>query len=105
MYVRRGERFSFDATLSKTPEAEIENLYNVGYDHPSNEDYLRYLLPEFKKIVTGPASEMKEWLERFLKECGNIAEKRELQALLTKSASSQVGGAGGTYQLLRRLIV
>jgi hypothetical protein len=88
VYVRHGGSFSFDAGRSKTPEADIENLYNIGDDHPSNEDYLRYLLVDLKKIATGPAGEQKDWLKRFLMECGDTAEKRELQALLTKSPSN-----------------
>ncbi len=82
-YIRRGDEFVFDAGRSKTPEADIENIYNFGDDLPSNEDYLRYLLPQLKEIATGPQDELKDWLKRFLDECENTAEKRELQALLT----------------------
>jgi hypothetical protein len=87
VYVRHGGSFSFDAARSKTAEADIENLYNIGDDHPSNEEYLRYLLVDLRKIATGPKSELKDWLERFLKVCGDTVEKRELQALLTKTPS------------------
>jgi hypothetical protein len=43
---------------------------------------LRYLLAELKKIAAGPESELKNWLKRFLTECENTVEKREIQALL-----------------------
>lgn len=85
VHVRRGEKFVFDASRSKTPEADIDNIYDIDIDHPSNEDYLRYLLPELKKIAAGPPSELKDWLKRFLETCGNTAEKREIQALLTEA--------------------
>jgi hypothetical protein len=83
VYVRRGDDFVYDATRSETPKADIDNIYNLEDDRPSNEDYLRYLLPELKKIAAGPQSETKDWLKRFLKECENTVEKREIQALLT----------------------
>jgi hypothetical protein len=82
-YIRRGEKFVFDASHSKTSEADIDNIYNFGDDLPSNEDYLRYLLPQLKEIAAGPQSELKDWLKRFLKECADTSEKREIQALLT----------------------
>jgi hypothetical protein len=84
VYVRRGQEFVFDPSLSGSKESDIENLYNIGMDGPSNDDYLRYLLPELKKIAAGPRSEKKDWLERFLKECHNTAEKRQIQAVLAK---------------------
>lgn len=84
-YIRRGEKFVFDASRSKTPEADIDNIYNFGDDLPSNEDYLRYLLPQLKEIAAGPQSETRDWLKRFLEECDNTAEKREIQALLTEA--------------------
>ena len=83
VYVRRGENFVFDADRSKISKADIDNIYGLEDDHPSNEDYLRYLLPELKKIAAGPENETKDWLKRFLKECENTVEKREIQALLT----------------------
>jgi hypothetical protein len=85
VYIRRGEDFVFDASRSKTPEADIDNIYGLEDDRPSNEDYLRYLLPELKKIAAGPQNELKDWLKRFLEVCDDTAEKREIQALLTAS--------------------
>ena len=85
VFIRRGENFVFDASRSKTPKADIDNIYGLEDDHPSNEDYLRYLLPELKKIAAGPPSELKDWLKRFLETCGNTAEKREIQAAIDRS--------------------
>ena len=82
-YIRRGDEFVYDASRSKTPEADIDNIYNLEDDRPSNEDYLRYLLPKLMEIAAGPQSELKDWLKRFLKESDNTVEKREIQALLT----------------------
>ena len=82
-YIRRGEEFVYDPSRSKTPEADIDNIYSLEDDRPSNEDYLRYLLPELKKTAAGPQNELKDWLRRFLETCENTAEKREIQALFT----------------------
>ena len=83
IYIRRGDEFVFDASRSKTAEADIENIYGFEEDHPSNEDYLRYLLPELKKIAAGPESDSKDWLRRFLEVCENTVEKRDIQKTLT----------------------
>lgn len=64
--------------------AKSTNLHDIDDNHPSNEDYPRYLLPELKKIAARPDGEMKHWLKRFLGNCGNTAERRELQGLVTK---------------------
>jgi hypothetical protein len=84
VYTRRGDRFVFDAALSKTPKAEIDKLYRFDTEQrPSNEDRLRYTLPELKKIAAGADAGHKAWLKEFLAECGNTPEKREIQALLS----------------------
>jgi len=76
-------KFTFDAPRSKPSKADIDKLYDPDIDHPSNEDYLRYVFPQFKEMATGPDGERKDWLKRFLDQCDNTAEKRALQALLT----------------------
>jgi len=86
VYTRRGDEFVFDAGRSKISKADIDNIYGLEDDHPSNEDYLRYLLPELKKIAAGPENETKDWLKRFLEECDNTVEKREIQAVLPAAA-------------------
>lgn len=83
VYIRRGTVFQLDATRSKTPQSDIDNLYEMDSDGPSNEDYLRYLLADFRKIATGPDGKLKDWLKRFLGECENTVERRELQALVS----------------------
>jgi hypothetical protein len=81
MYTRRGTRFVFDAR-SKSAKADIENLYDIDMGHPSNNDYLRYLLPKLQEIAAGPENDRKAWLKRFLKECCNTRERRALEAAL-----------------------
>jgi hypothetical protein len=89
VYVRRGEGFVFDATRSKTPRADIDNLYDINFDQPSREDYLRYLLPDLKKIAAGRAGDLKDWLTRFLATCENTREERELELLLHRGPTKQ----------------
>ena len=85
VYTRRGGGFVFDAALSKTPKAEIDKLCGFNTEQrPSNEDLLRYTLPELKKVAAGANGERKDWLKGFLAQCGNTPEKREIQAVLSR---------------------
>lgn len=87
VYIRRGLTFSLDTTRTKTSQSNIDKFYRIDVDGPSNEDYLRYLLPELKNIATGPDNEQKEWLKRLLEKCDNTIEKRELEVVLKKARS------------------
>ncbi len=90
VYTRRGGRFVFDAALSKTSEVEINKLYNFYPEQgPSNEDFLRYLLPQLKKVASGANADRKAWLKGFLANCKDTPEKREVQDLLARSPKLQ----------------
>lgn len=85
VYTRRGGEFVFDAALSKMPQKEFDKLCSFNTEQrPSNEDLLRYTLPELKKVAAGANGEHKQWLKEFLADCGNTPEKREIQAVLSR---------------------
>jgi len=85
VYTRRGGEFVFDATLSKTRKIEIDKFCSFNTEQrPSNEDLLRYTLPQLEKLAAGANGERKEWLKGFLAQCGNTPEKREIQAILSR---------------------
>jgi len=81
-YTRRGRNFAFDADRSNVSEAEVEKIYDVG--EATNEDYLRYFLPDLKRVATGKDAELKQWLKEFLEGSKDTTETRELLELLRK---------------------
>jgi len=89
VYRRRGNRFVFDQQKSKVVEKDLDALLG-GTDlmSPTNEEFLHLLIQPLKEVASAKYEGLKEqhdWLVRFLAQCNDTPEKRELQALL-KSA-------------------
>jgi len=84
------ERFSLQAvragaeTITQQDFEELANISGADSPQPSNEKLLTYTLPSLKEIAIGPDDEARGWLKSILEFCNDSAEKRELQALLSR---------------------
>jgi hypothetical protein len=84
VYTRRGNEFVFDPVLSRTRKRDLDAWYGFEVG-PSNDDVLRYLLPDLTRIAAGPDGEDRDSLVRLLNRCSDTPEKRALNELLAAS--------------------
>lgn len=88
VYRRDGIGFTFDAARSRAAEEDIVGIYEFVEGRPTDAEYLRYLRGRLRGIASGAPSDDLDWLRRFLPQCVDTAEKRELEALLQGRSSS-----------------
>lgn len=85
-YVRRpGEsEFKFEKS-SALPETDLDTVYE-DWDSftPTHEQFLRYDLESLKSIASGPDSREKRWLRKYLADCPETDEKKQLVTLLAR---------------------
>ena len=77
-----GGKFRVDDKLSTTSSEQIGFLYEDAYAGLSNEDFLRYDFPSLKEIASKADSPEKRWLRKFLPNCKETPEKKQLSELL-----------------------
>ena len=79
VYTKRGAEYVFDAERSEASEKDVDVLTQLEITH---EQYLYFLLPALRNIAAGRRNQRRDWLTRFVAQCHDSPEKRELQALL-----------------------
>ena len=90
VYTRKvGEDFKVDEERSTASERQVEVLYEDLGSQPPNEDFLRWDLEALTAIAEGPDTGERQWLEWFLENCPDTAEKRRLARLLETGRESR----------------